>query len=488
MKIFPATLLLPNKTLSTKSSAKTWGFLKAASYCARESAEAHHGLRLPKQSARQLDHAVKLIIIMLFVVVTGSAQTELPDTPAGHTLKTWLEAFNSGDRSKIEDYVRTVDTSENVDGLLTFHSRTGDFEVLSIESSEPLHLRFRIKDHTGTITLASLFVKDGRPPTVETFATNPIPPGATPVDLTLDAKERKKVLEGIKQTLLDYYVEPATAQKMVEALEAHAIKGDYDQIHDGDVLAARLTKDLQQVSHDRHIRVDFSPFKAPVQTQPDTDAEQRYHLDMERTNCGFTKIEVLPNNVGYLKLDEFADESFCGATVVAAMGFLANTESLIIDLRQNEGGQPDMVAFIASYLFDHSVHLYDMYNRRDKSTVQTWTLSYVPGPRLTKQPVFILTSKDTFSGAEAFAFHLKSQKRAMIIGEVTGGGAHPVSGHTIAEYFTIGVPFAKSLDAISKRNWEGTGVEPDVKSSEADALAVAEKIALEKMPKQKSEN
>ena len=110
----------------------------------------------------------------------------------------------------------------------------------------------------------------------------------------------------------------------------------------------------------------------------------------------------------------------------------------------------------------------------------------MPGPRLTKQPVFVLTSKRTFSGAEEFAFDLKNQKRATIIGETTGGGAHPVAGHVVADYFMVGVPFAKSLDPITKTNWEGTGVEPDVKVPEADALAIAEKLAMEKIQAKKA--
>ena len=427
-------------------------------------------------------YANKFLTFLVFVAVTGSAQTKLPNTPAGDTLRTWLEVFNSGDRRKVEEYVRTVDKSESVVGLLSFHSRTGAFEVLSIESSEPLHLRFRMKDRTGMITLASLFVKDGHPPTVETFAMNPIPPGATPINVVLDADERKRVIEGIASTLTEYYVMPGNAQKMVTALKAHLANHDYDQIQDGDVFATRLTKDLQKVSLDKHLRVDFSPFKVPAQTHPDPEAEHRYHLDMERSNCGFSKLEILPNNVGYIKLDEFADVSFCGATVVAAMEFVAHSDSLIFDLRENEGGQPDMVAFVASYLFAQPIHLYDIYDRQNNSTVQTWTLSYVPGPRLTNQTVFILTSKDTFSGAEAFAFHLRSQKRATIVGEPTGGGAHPVSDHTIADYFTMRVPFAESLDAVSKTNWEGTGVIPDVTAvSGTDALTIAEKLAINRM-------
>jgi C-terminal processing protease CtpA/Prc len=234
------------------------------------------------------------------------------------------------------------------------------------------------------------------------------------------------------------------------------------------------------------LRVDFNPFKVPARTEPSPEDEARFHQQMESQNCAFDKVEILPGNIGYVKFNGFMDASFCGPTVVAAMGFVAHTDAIIFDLRQNGGGQPAMVTLIASYLFDKPTHLIDIYNRKEDSTTQNWTLSYLPGPRLTKQPVFVLTSKRTFSGAEEFAFDLKNQKRAVIVGETTGGGAHPVSGHMVADYFMVGVPFAKSLDPVTKTNWEGTGVEPDVKVPAADALATAEKLAREKIQVKKA--
>src|ERR1700722_10263420 len=424
----------------------------------------------------------RLFALLLVAVGCGLAQTPVPDTPAGHTLQAWLDAFNSGDRAKVEAYVKTVDKSESVDGMLSFRGQTGGFELLSIESSEPLHIRFRVKEKGGpTTALGNLLVKDGQPPTVATFGLRALPPGAVLENVTIDAAQRKKLIDGVGSELKEYYVDPALAQKMADAINAHEAKGDYNAISDGDALAARLTTDLQDVSHDKHLRVDFNPFKMPPRTEPTPEDEARFHQQMEHDNCAFDKVEILPNNIGYVKFDGFMDASFCGPTVVAAMGFVAHTDAIIFDLRQNGGGQPAMVTLIASYLFDRPTHLIDIYNRKEDSTTQNWTLSYLPGPRLTKQPVFVLTSKRTFSGAEEFAFDLKNQKRATIVGETTGGGAHPVSGHTVADYFTIGVPYAKSLDPATRTNWEGTGVEPDVKVPAADALTTAEKLAMEKV-------
>lgn len=424
----------------------------------------------------------RLVALLCLGVGCGLAQTPVPDTPAGHTLQAWLDAFNSGDRAKIETYVKTVDTKQNVDGMMGFRSQTGGFDLIGIDSSEPLHVRFRVKEKGGpTTALGNLLVKDGQPPTVVTFGLSALPPGAVVENVTIDAAERKKVIDGVGDVLKEYYIELPAAEQMADALKAHEAKGDYNTISDGDTLASQLTKDLQAVSHDKHLRVNFNSFKMPPMKEPTAEDLARFHQQMERNNCAFDKVEILPNNIGYIKFDGFMDADFCGPTVVAAMGFVAHTDALIFDLRQNGGGQPAMVTMIASYLFDKPTHLIDIYNRKEDTTQQNWTLSYLPGQRMPTQPVYVLTAKRTFSGAEEFAFDLQKQKRAVIVGETTGGGAHPVSGHLVADHFMVGVPFAKSLDPVTKTNWEGTGVEPDVKVAAADALETAQKLALEKI-------
>jgi len=117
-----------------------------------------------------------LFVLLLVAVGCGLAQVTVLDTPAGHILQAWLAAFNSADRAKIETYVKTVDRSQSVDGMISFRNQTGGFELLSIESSEPLHIRFRVKEKGGpTTALGNLLVKDGQPPTVGTFGLRPAP-------------------------------------------------------------------------------------------------------------------------------------------------------------------------------------------------------------------------------------------------------------------------------------------------------------------------
>jgi C-terminal processing protease CtpA/Prc len=156
--------------------------------------------------------------------------------------------------------------------------------------------------------------------------------------------------------------------------------------------------------------------------------------------------------------------ALAGDTTAAAMTFLASSDVVIFDMRQNGGGDPNMVAFITSYLFGpQPVHLNDFYNRRQNETRQSWTFPYVPGKRLSNKDIYILTSSRTFSGAEEFTYNLKHLKRATIVGEITGGGAHTVDTQRINDHFIIVVPSGRPINAVTKTDWEGIG-EPDVRA------------------------
>jgi hypothetical protein len=426
-------------------------------------------------------------LVLILGLAIALPQVAIPAGPAGQTLKAWLEAFNSGDRAQIEAYCHKYDPKESVDRMMSFRNMTGGFEILQILKSDRLHLEFLVKERNGdTKAIGSLDVKDAEPAEVIEFGLRALPPGTSVSDLTfkIDAATRNRVIDGAIAQLNESYVFPETAKKMEEALRTRQKRGEYDAITDGNVFAGKLTKDLQEVSHDKHLRVDYDPAKIPdrpAEAAPSPDEIAQYRKEMERMNCGFEKVEHLSGNIGYVKFDMFADPDVCGPTAVAAMNFLGNVDAIIFDLRENGGGDPKMIALISTYLFDKPTHLNDLWERKDNSTHQYWTLPYVPGKRLDTKPVYVLTSKETFSGAEEFSYNLKNLKRATLVGETTGGGAHPVSGHRIDDHFMIGVPFARAINPISKTNWGGTGVEPDVKVLRADALTTAEKLALEKV-------
>jgi C-terminal processing protease CtpA/Prc len=203
---------------------------------------------------------------------------------------------------------------------------------------------------------------------------------------------------------------------------------------------------------------------------------------MRQVNYGFEKIERLPGNIGYIDLRGFQDPETGLETVAAAMNFVNNTDALIFDLRQNGGGDPGMVALICSYLFgEKPVHLNTFYNRKKDSTEEFWTKASVAGKRYGDKDIYVLTSNKTFSAAEEFSYNLKNLKRATIIGETTGGGAHPGGMFRINDHFSAFVPDGRAINPITKTNWEGTGVEPDVKVLKELALKTAHALALNKI-------
>jgi len=168
---------------------------------------------------------------------------------------------------------------------------------------------------------------------------------------------------------------------------------------------------------------------------------------------------------------------------MAAMASLNHADAIIFDLRDNRGGSAKMVALLATYLFRRPTHLNDFYNRGANSTEQSWTLPPMPGNRLADKPAYVLTSATSFSAAEAFSYDLKMLKRATLVGETTSGRSHMGMAHRIDDHFIIRIPGIRVINPISKTNWEGTGVEPDVRAKAADALPTAEKLALSKLQK-----
>ena len=422
--------------------------------------------------------------VLLLNNLPGSSQSVIAkDTPANRAFVAWLSAFNSGDQAKAEAYVTTYDPTQTAAGIVAFHGQTGDLDFIRTVTQEPLLIRFEVKEHRGTTHAFGIMHVDGTSDKVTSFLLRALPPGAVPDDITLDAAERRSVIQGIGVQLNKFYIYADSAQQMAQSIIEREKEGEYQHLADGSLFAARLTADLRSVSHDKHLMVMYTPFKNESGTSGKSGPEQdrRFREGMLKANCGFENVEVLPGNVGYVKFNEFADAQLCGPTVASAMGFIAHTDAIIFDLRENHGGSPAMVSLIASYVFDQPTHLNDLYKRADDSTTQYWTDAYVPGERLGKVPVYVLISGATFSGAEEFAYDLKTQKRATIVGETTGGGAHPVDVMTIDDHFMIGVPVARPINPVTKKDWEGVGVEPDVTVKAADALAKAQDLARKKL-------
>ena len=309
----------------------------------------------------------------------------------------------------------------------------------------------------------------------------PQAPAAAPT--SVDAPLRTQVIDGAIEHIRKAYIFADVAEKMAEAVRASAAKGEYDTNTAPRDFADRLTRDLQAVSHDKHLRIVFNPDGLPSRGGPPTPEERARALAEERRrNFGFEKIERLDGNVGYIDLRGFSGTPESKDVAVAAMNFVADTDALIFDLRRNGGGSPFMIGILSSYLFTEVVHLNDFYIRETDSKREFYTTAEVQGRRFGKdKPVYVLTSNRTFSAAEEFTYNLKNLKRSTTVGETSGGGAHPGGIRPITAHFGIWLPNGRAINPITKTNWEGTGIEPDIKIESGQALRAAHLDALRKI-------
>ena len=423
-----------------------------------------------------------MIVLLPNLTLAAPSPLSIPDTAAGHALSAWLDAFNSGDNARIRAFDEAHASWLTLDRAMGMRTRTGGYELLSIDRGDKLWIRFQAREKaTSTAISGTLVVKPDDPAAISLLMLDPA--GPDPDVVTLTAAQRDQVIKAAADSIATFYLSSKLGQTMAAAIKTQQKRGDYQNIIDGNLLAARLTDELRAISHDKHLSVTFSwdvvstdPTDTPDQS-PDTDTGLKAHL--QTNNCGFEKADHLTPNIGYLKLNQFAEPSICAPTATAAMAFLADSDALIIDLRDNRGGAPRMAALIASYLFAVPTHLDDSVDRQKKTTVQLWTDPYLPGKPFTDKPVYVLTSRKTFSSAELFSYDLKALKRVTLVGETTGGGAHVTGPHRLGDHFVIEVPFGGFVNPSTGTDWEGTGVEPDVKVAAADALDEALKRARE---------
>ncbi|MCC6396373.1 MAG: hypothetical protein IT282_05100 [Bacteroidetes bacterium] len=293
---------------------------------------------------------------------------------------------------------------------------------------------------------------------------------------SIDRKVQSIIIDSVSFALREEYIFADVAGKMEGLLRKNLKDGKYTEITDPGVFLEKLSEELRSVSHDKHLHVRYlAPGAEREEAAVSPEVQKQRRLERLRArNFGFQKVEILPGNIGYLDFRFFAPAGDGGPTAIAAMNFMAHTDALIFDLRQNGGGEPSMIQLISSYLFEEPIHLNSFYIRKGDSTQQFWTHAFVEGPRMAAIPVYVLTSSFTFSGAEEFSYNLKNLKRGTIIGETTGGGAHPVNERVFRGLnVVVYVPYGRAINPVTGTNWEGVGVEPDLKVSADRALLVA---------------
>jgi C-terminal processing protease CtpA/Prc len=287
------------------------------------------------------------------------------------------------------------------------------------------------------------------------------------------------LVDSLNASLGNNYVFPEKANKIAVYLQAQIKKGAYTVYLDNpQKLAEKIQADIRQVHHDPHLEISYDPnFTAHADAQPSEEEMEQSRSFWKEQNYSFRKVDILPGNIGYLPFDGFVDDiESAKPTIYSALRFLANTSAIIIDLRENRGGSPAMVSQIESYFFREKTHMNDIISRGAKDTTVFYADPAKADSLNLSMPVYILTSHQTFSAAEDFSYGMQMARRAVIVGEVTGGGAHPQMPFSIGQGFVASIPFARSYNPITKTDWEGTGVTPDVKVNAGGALLKAQEV------------
>lgn len=304
--------------------------------------------------------------------------------------------------------------------------------------------------------------------------------------VVVDRVMRLEAIDRLVANLNDHYVFPDKAKRIEAVLRQRQHEGKYDGMTDGDQLAKQLTADLEGVAHDLHIEVTFS--RAPVPRDNAAGAASQAEWDRRNNFVSrlvfrglasrrVEKVDHLSPNIGYLKISGFPPAFLVAEKYAAAMDQLADTDGLIVDVRDNHGGGPESVALLISYFVDRRTRLNDIWDRDTGITMQHWTENKLAGKRYGgKKPVVILAGAGTMSAGEDFTYTMQALKRATVIGEPTWGGAHPTFPYRLGDHFSAWIPSRRTISPITHSNWEGAGVIPDIAASPDNALAVAKDL------------
>lgn len=294
-------------------------------------------------------------------------------------------------------------------------------------------------------------------------------PMQTAAPVPLSEQARQDVVVKLSAALRERYVFPDVGEKAAARISAALAAGQYSTLADPASFAARLQADVDAVAHDKHLRIR-SMSGPPPGPPPGAQA-------MPSAEAGIVRADKLPGGAGYIEVVGFPPPEAFKPVIDRAMSALAGSKALIIDVRRNGGGAPPSVAYLVSFLLapGKAVPINDIVSRvagtadftRESFHREPTPISFV------KVPVYVLTSSGTFSGGEEFAYDVKSLKRGVLIGEQTGGGANPTGPVPLGNGFMASIPFGRAENPVTKTNWEGRGVEPDMNVPAADALKVA---------------
>lgn len=340
----------------------------------------------------------------------------------------------------------------------------------------------------------------------------------------LASETKQEVIDALIKEIGRVYLYPDRAANIEKKLRERLEAGGYEESKTSFTFAVKLTDDLRSITNDLHFAVRpgsgdgtrFGGFRLVgggeegagdsasggngeqrsiriggsdgMQLDPDSEMFKALHEQFRKSNFSMPKLEVLPGNVGYMRLDMMPPLDVARPTLDAAMAFLSNTDAMVIDVRDTPGGVGGFIPYLMSYYFPEGGKLlFTRYFGAENRSDKFFTLDEIGGKRRPDTPLYVLTSSSTGSAAENLAFTLKNHGRATTVGETTRGGGHSATMVPLVDGFTASIPIADVIHPVTGAGFDGTGVTPNVEVAASDALAKAHEMALETLIENASE-
>lgn len=289
----------------------------------------------------------------------------------------------------------------------------------------------------------------------------------------------------ILKLLREIYFDETNIGKFENILMKHIQNNDFHNKKDYEI--ANIIYDIiNETIHDKHI--SFSP---------NTKQDSKKHTATFYKKLYYVKI--IKNDIGYIKFDEFIDfglnklskqkdfdelsrrkMNIVFSIINTAFNKIKQCKYIIFDLRNNHGGCEQIVKLMLSYILHKKTLLNKLYYKNHIRKIVTYDLQQLQEmsgvtniPTLYNNDIVVLVSKNTFSAGEEFAYDLQSLKRATIIGEKTGGGANGGDYFIVNKYMKMFIPFYKTVNNITRTNWNNIGVIPDIVCPSTNALTCA---------------
>lgn len=314
----------------------------------------------------------------------------------------------------------------------------------------------------------------------------------------------ESVVKHICDSMIAHCIKKESVELMTAELRKKFLNGNYEHIYEEDDFANKVTKDMQSISHNRHVFVLSKPKitsdESVTSSKQNISGSEARIKKLEASKFGFGNLRTPPKGTAYLEILSFENpkELIEGKPLIRdfAMAILkqivdSKPETLVIDLRKHGGGSVYMSELVLSHFLEEGLPL-TRFEYKDPpkgeellsfplEPCQTWSYEQLPKDRrLLDVPIYVLTSHDTFSAGEDIACHLKERGRATLIGETTGGGGDP-NKLIDAQEFLVAMPvgFAKVPYGPS---WEGIGVTPHIQiESGQDAQLVANQLIAKRI-------